>query len=399
MRVLYYSGHPDIPSSGDAGYATHMRGMIHGLEANGATVHTLIAGDGESIKRPQGAQETSGETTVKAGVRRVLPGSMWNVLRDLRLIKADRSFGAQLGEKLANGGYDLIYERHAHLHRLAACVARRSGVFHILEVNSPPDERAVLGGISPLDFLGRRFARETVRSSDVTVFVSSALRDAYEELIDEEIRHALIVPNAVNSTTIAAFRERPPSPHNNDQVTIGFVGSLLRWHGVDMLMEAFAEVHMSRPNTRLEIVGDGELRANLEADARSLNLGEAITFTGSLPHEQALERVASFDIGVAVNSNRYGSPLKLFEYAALGCAIVAPDVAPAHEVLLDGDEALFVSPNKTDIVTTLIRLVDDADLRRRLGAAARSRIVAEHTWDRAAARVLEATAYERALRD
>src|SRR5690606_19885917 len=94
-------------------------------------------------------------------------------------------------------------------------------------------------------------------------------------------------------------------------------------------------------------------------------------------------------------SERYTSPLKLFEYLALGRAIVASDLPAIREVLTHDVDALLVPPGDAAALAAAIgRLADDAALRTRLGAAARARAAA-FTWAARAERLeaaLEAAA-------
>jgi glycosyltransferase involved in cell wall biosynthesis len=85
----------------------------------------------------------------------------------------------------------------------------------------------------------------------------------------------------------------------------------------------------------------------------------------------------------------YASPLKLFEYMALGCAIVAPDTANIREILAHEESALLFAPGDgASFRGALKRLIADPELRKRLGASARATIdTRDLTWDANARRV------------
>ena len=100
--------------------------------------------------------------------------------------------------------------------------------------------------------------------------------------------------------------------------------------------------------------------------------------------------VAAFDIALQPDVVDYASPLKLFEYMVLGCAIVAPDKANIREVVRDGESAVLFDPSSQDAFgTALARVVENADLRARIAAGAKSLIASRgYTWDANASRVI-----------
>ena len=99
-------------------------------------------------------------------------------------------------------------------------------------------------------------------------------------------------------------------------------------------------------------------------------------------------------ITVLLNSNAYGSPMKVFEYLAMGKAVIAPSVEPVLEVLRDGETGVLIGPGDADAMArNVLRLAADPALRGRLGDAGRAYVLANHTWDRNAATIVDV--YER----
>ena len=142
------------------------------------------------------------------------------------------------------------------------------------------------------------------------------------------------------------------------------------------------------PELRVLIVGDGPLRPALEAAA-----GERVVFAGSVPRHEAPAHIAAMDIAVAPYPRLrdfHFSPLKLFEYMAVGRPVVAsryPDIAAVIE---DERSGLLVEPGEVDeLAAALLRLVRDPSLAARLGEEARRRAAGEHSWRRNAEAVVE----------
>jgi glycosyltransferase involved in cell wall biosynthesis len=115
-----------------------------------------------------------------------------------------------------------------------------------------------------------------------------------------------------------------------------------------------------------------------------------VRFTGIVDRAGVPAWVAAFDIALQPAATPYASPLKLFEYLALGRAIVAPNQPNLAEILLDGDNGMLFEPgNRDSLFAALERMVADATLRRRLGEAARRTISQRGlTWSRNAERVV-----------
>jgi glycosyltransferase involved in cell wall biosynthesis len=128
-------------------------------------------------------------------------------------------------------------------------------------------------------------------------------------------------------------------------------------------------------NVHLLVVGDGPVRAALEAQAASLGLASRVTFTGVIDREHVPAHVAAFDVALQPAVTPYASPLKLMEYLVMAKAIVAPATPNLCEVLTDGENALlFDEADPGGLEKALTRLCSQPDLRDRLARSARATI-------------------------
>jgi glycosyltransferase involved in cell wall biosynthesis len=174
-----------------------------------------------------------------------------------------------------------------------------------------------------------------------------------------------------------------------DEVVLGFTGFVRDWHGVDRVVRWLASP--SAPaGARLLMVGDGPARADLESLAHELKLGDRMRFTGVVDRHEVPALVAAFDIALQPAVVAYASPLKLFEYLALGKAIVAPRQPNLLEVLSDGDNALMFDADQPGALErALERLCSDAALRERVATGAKATIGRKRlTWQGNAQRVV-----------
>ena len=139
----------------------------------------------------------------------------------------------------------------------------------------------------------------------------------------------------------------------------------------DDLLRAARVVCAKRPETVFVLVGGGPLEAQVRAQASALGLTPHVVFAGVRP--DALDIVASADVFV-MPSRWEGLPLAMLEAMSLGIPVVASRVGGIPEAIRDGQEGFLVPPGDADgVAARVLDLIDDADLRGRLGAAARRR--------------------------
>lgn len=170
-----------------------------------------------------------------------------------------------------------------------------------------------------------------------------------------------------------------------ENLTIIFVGTFKPWHGIDLLVDAFGEVSKFHLKVKLILVGDGPLMPEIENQVAALNLEDRVIFTGLLEHHKVPPILNLADIAVlnprVSGASSAQSPLKLFEYMAAGKAIIAPKISNVERVLKDHESGLLVCPdNLEDLEAALIELLDDEQMRARLGQAARRQAIENHSW-------------------
>jgi glycosyltransferase involved in cell wall biosynthesis len=253
---------------------------------------------------------------------------------------------------------------------------RRLKLPMLLEVNAPlTEERLRFGGLG-LPRLAR-WAEDTVwKGADVVLPVTRVLADHLRDHGVPEGR-MVVIANGINEHH---FAQAPSSSQAkaalgwDDALVLGFTGFVRDWHGVDRVLQWMA-TPAAPANARLLVVGDGPARADLERLAAALGIQARVRFTGVVPREQVPAYVASFDIALQPAVTPYASPLKLFEYLALGKAIVAPRMPNIEEVLTHGDNAwLFDAADGRSFAQALSTLSADAALRQRLALRARASI-------------------------
>ncbi len=216
--------------------------------------------------------------------------------------------------------------------------------------------------------------RFLARYTDRAIAVSGSTRDF---LVDERFVPADRVRLIWNGAPLREFAQPPAGARESvrrelglppDALAIGTIGRLSAQKGQRDLLDAAAQVTSEFSDVHFVLVGDGDLRPDLEARAAALGLGERIVFAGHRADIPAV--LAALDV-VCISSTYEGTPLALFEAMAAGKPIVSTAVDGCREILEHERTGLLTPPRDPDaLARALVRVRRDADLRRGLGAAA-----------------------------
>jgi glycosyltransferase involved in cell wall biosynthesis len=288
---------------------------------------------------------------------------------------------------------DSLYERYNLFLLSGLWLHRLTGVPYALEVNAPLVlERSREPGLS-LRKLARWCEAIVWRSADVVLPVTEVLA---QHVIAAGVlrRNIKVIPNGIAhehfgaAVTGDAVRARYGL---QNKIVIGFTGFVRAWHGLPAVVDVLAAMK-ERYDAHFLIVGDGDPVADVMTAAARQGVADRVTVTGVVGRTDVPAHIAAFDIAIQPKATPYASPLKLFEYMALGRAVVAPNQPNLCEVLADGANALLFTPDCAESLKAALQcLVADATLRQRLGTAARATIHARGlTWDANAAAVIAA---------
>lgn len=220
--------------------------------------------------------------------------------------------------------------------------------------------------------------------------------------LDEKLRHARFVNNISHFCRSQAMvyakpqhwakmhivhcgvkpDQYAPVHHQPGRKRLLFVGRLAAVKGLPMLLDAIARLRDKHPDLRLTLVGDGPDRRDLEQRANDLGLGEHVEFTGYLAPDQVASRLADTDVFV-LPSFAEGVPVVLMEALAAGVPVVTTRIAGVGELVEDTVNGYTVPPGDVDSLTDRIdALLNNADLRARMGHAGRDKVRAEYDIDR-----------------
>ena len=376
MRIAYVCADPGVPIFGSKGCSIHVQEMLRALRSAGADLSVVAARSG-GVTPPE-----FGRLRLESGW---LAGSRSAAERERCLLAANASVARALARLEP---VDLVYERYALFAHAGMEYARRRGVPGLLEVNAPLLEeqrihRALVDGAAAQAATRRAFAAASELRA-VSDEVASWL-----ERFPEARGRIRVVPNAVD---LQRFRPDVRAEQPDARFTVGFVGSLKPWHGVDGLLSAFARLRTARPRVRLLLVGDGPERGALERRCAALKLGDAVVFSGAVAPTRIPGLLTSMDVAAAPYPSCdgfYFSPLKLYEYLAAGLPVVASRAGEIARSVEHGVDGWLCEPGDVAALqAALVRLHDDGPLRARLGREARRRAELRGDWSGGAAAIV-----------
>ncbi|HSF33945.1 MAG TPA: glycosyltransferase family 4 protein [Candidatus Tectomicrobia bacterium] len=282
---------------------------------------------------------------------------------------------------------NLLFEVYSPYGVAGCMMTKRLGIPYILNVHAPLAWEGQQYRQQALQEAAEGLEEIAFAAAPRIITNSCELRD---QLVAAGVAASKVtaIPNGVD---VEMFSPDGPTYHKDleGKLVIGFVGSLKRWHGLDILAEAFRRL-AADPRVHLLVVGDGPEARVLHSLAAELP--GRITLVGAVPMVEVPAYIRAMDIAVApypALERFYFSPLKVLEYLAAGRAVVASGIGQLNELIRDGETGLLVPPgDPAALAEALGKLAADQDLRQTLGAAAAVEARRAHTWRQRASEIL-----------
>ncbi|MDH4062759.1 MAG: glycosyltransferase family 4 protein [Acidobacteriota bacterium] len=368
MRIAYVSTDAGIPVFGHKGCAIHVRELCAAFTALGAEV-TLCASGAFGAAPPS----LRGVEVIPLPARRAQTGAA----REREAVALNR---ATIEALTALGPFDLVYERAALWSVAGPVYAARTATPSMLEVNAPLVDEQIRYRTLVYRRVAERLFQRAAESATAVVAVSAEVA-AHVRAATSGRARVDVVANGVAMERFAAPVARRDAA---DRFTVGFLGSLKPWHGVDTLIEAVNLAAARVPRLHLLIVGDGPERESLALLVAARGLTDRVTFTGAVAHEDVPALLRDMDVATApypALDRFYFSPLKVLEYMASGRTVVASDIGQIRDLVADGVTGRLVPPgDPSALADALVTLAADPIACSRLGAAARAFVANGRTW-------------------
>lgn len=327
----------------------------------------------------------SRDTDVDMEVMSISPAE-WNSEKTMTILAeagiATRSLGIRrlldpialprLINTIRKGHYDIV---HAHLEMAmtlavpAAALTSTPTVCTFHHVAQPLEGRAAKR---------ERLAVEAATRSRRALFVSEVSRRSFADAYrprrmpgNWEVMH--------NGIDISNYAPGEGDPRVRGELAGGTDGPVVvvpaafrEFKGIPVAIRAWPTVRQRFPHAVLSLAGGGELESELRRLVADLELGDSVIFAGVRTDMPDVYRAA--DVVLLPSARGENLPTVLIEASATGCAIAASRVGAIPDIVLDGTTGLLFEPGSTEgLADAVCRLLDDADLCRRMGSAASER--------------------------
>ena len=369
MKLLYLHEFP-VPSRFANG--VHVAQMCSAFAGHGIDVTLCVPDKGKEMSAEQLA--------VHYGLRH--PFGIWRV--------PSACFGDRVYRYAWNAmryaksvDVDIVYGRSV----VACMLAARAGLKTIYEGHQPVTGRM------------NRIAFSLLLSCDSlshVVVISEALKKMYMEVYALPESKIIVAHDGADPGKIVTGSLSEQSV-NRERVAVTYIGSLgheASGRGIEIIVSLAGQF----PHVQFNVYGGST--GQVQYWRKKSNISN-LNFLGFIPPHRVNEKLFCSDIllapyqrkvivGGGGDTSAWMSPLKMFEYMASGKAILCSDLPVLREVLEHEKTALLVPPEDVGAwVSALRRLIDDVDLRVRLGEAARNELEEKYTWEKRARKVLE----------
>jgi len=374
MRIAFLA--PDTDLAGLSGDVAHVLDLTCSLARAGCTIDLVVAN--------QGVWQPPHRVQVHV--------VSW---RDTLLL------GLALYSILRRHPPDIIYERRS-TPKLAALLGFLLLRPYFVEINGLADEeRTMLGSPETraawTSSLRLAFRGMLLKRARGIITVTDGLK---EYLVQQHRIPGSLIAVVGNGVDISRFRE---VPGNEARASLGlpidgnyviFVGNLVRWHGVHVVIESMRRILAKNPDVVLLIIGDGPERKPLEAQVEKSGLRSCVRFTGWVARESVPKWIAAADICVlpltlARNAKIGTAALKLSEYLSCGRPVVATNLPGAGPFIeLNGAGLGFRGDDPEDLAEKIVALLANPATRAEMGRRGKDVAARLLTWDEVARKLL-----------
>ncbi len=253
-------------------------------------------------------------------------------------------------------------------------LAFRSGVPYLVSLRGGDVPGYNVGEMQAFHTLLKPLNRRVWRRARAVTSVSDHLADAVRHI--EPGLEVTVIPNGVD---VELFQPPPARDATRSPVQLLCVARLIECKGLQYLLRCLADLEADRP-FRLTVIGSGSYLPALERQAEALSLGERVELAGVVAHEELPRRYAGADVFVLPS---YGdaSPQTVTEAMACGLPVVATRDSGVRQYVEHGANGFLVNPRDAGaLAAPLKRLIEDPDLRRRMGEASAERARENFTW-------------------
>lgn len=230
------------------------------------------------------------------------------------------------------------------------------------------------------------------------VDVAIVLGERLQYIFNSIVARVVAVPNGITFKS----ELKPYRRHNGGVVSVSYLGGLFKAKGVVDMVRAAPLVLEKSNSVRFRFAGEWwaqepHTKCEVKQILRDLHIESHVSFLGKIVGEAKDRYLLETDIFVLPSWSE-GLPLVILEAMAAGCPVIATNVGAIPEVVVDGVTGILVEKrNPQQLAHAIVTLIDNPDLRRRMGEAGRKRFEEHYTFDKCAERLI--AVFERVLHE
>jgi len=288
-----------------------------------------------------------------------------------------------------------IYQRHGHFNLLGVILSYFTGLPFILEVNAIIDqEQKSYNNKNFLSFLVYFYEKICFDAAHRVLSITDKLK---EELIKKGVDEERIFVNP-NGVDIDIFKpgvggkEVRKELRLQDKIVVGFSGTFAVWHGTETLKAVALKVLSEIPSSAFLFIGDGPEKSKIEDFLKQKFPEDRLIFTGLISPNEVPAYLDACDILISALDGRYeyASPTKMFEYMAMGKAIICYNTGQMAQIFKNNVNAITVKDKDIEaFAVAACDLAKNEQLRRKLGEQAEKDARNFYTWDINVQRILD----------
>lgn len=357
----------------------HINGIVGALRDMGNNVDVICPME----------ENRDGVTTSTVNVMsRLMPEIIFEIMEIVYNFAAYRKAKIHINTKKIS----FIYERFAFFSWTGMLLAKRLKAPLFLEVNYTTHTPLVRKRTNILMPLARYIENEVLNSADAIFVVSSFLKKQLIELGVSEKKIHLTV-NAVDKDIFGVNYNSVEIKDKyclRDTIVIGYVGGFYHWHELDLLLKAVKTVEREKNNLSLLLIGEGPDKSKLKDLYKKMGMHSKLIMPGEVEHKELPKYLNAMDICILPDTNNYCSPVKIFEYMAMGKPVIAPELDNIRDIIVDKINGILFKPKDyVELGNALELLLENKELYRKISVAAKEEIFKYHLWSNNAENILE----------
>mgnify|MGYP001603084511 CR=1 FL=1 len=292
---------------------------------------------------------------------------LWHTIKDLKILFENHKSVVSHYKNIKARQADFIYERSSFLNFGGLIISKWLKIPHFYENNGIKFLERKRHFKSWLNWLWEYLEKTAYRKSDYVFFIG--LRG---NSIHLKTKNWINIENGVEADFLQKFVKH--EKQFGTVINICFMGSLMQHHGFELLIQALAK--MDTRQFHLHLIG-----AKFDAIVPKLEPLVETTNHGFLNREELVETLMTMHIGVIPDGNEFVSFMKLFDYGASRCLVVAPKLKNLKYWFTEEEILFFEKGNDVSLAQALTQALRDEDLIPNKGNKLYNKIAEKHTWD------------------